>query len=75
MTPLRRRPDAAAGWNFALVVRAAIVAVLSPKCVCCQVSLQGARESSRGIGGLARGTAVTARSRKRRGSMAYLRTL
>jgi hypothetical protein len=26
MTPLRRRPDAAAGWNFALVVRAPIVA-------------------------------------------------
>jgi len=24
MTPLRRRPDAAAGWKFALVVRSAI---------------------------------------------------
>jgi hypothetical protein len=31
MTPLRRRPDAAAGWNFALVVRSAIVVeVYSP---------------------------------------------
>ena len=77
MMPLRRRPDAAAGLQVALVVREFMrVVVLVLDGGSCQVRLHGARESSRaGATFAARGTVVAVRSRNRRGSIAYFRTL
>ena len=73
---LRTRPDAAAGLQFALVARSRMVGEwYSPTPRCCQVSLHGARESRRDGASFMRGTAVIERSRKRRGSIAYFRTL